>query len=54
MAEEEHRICESKSSEYGGVCLLDANCDHICKAEPGFTGGHCHDFFRNCYCTKPY
>ncbi|MBA0878481.1 hypothetical protein Goshw_019214 [Gossypium schwendimanii] len=37
MAEEEHRICESKSSEYRGVCLLDANCDNICKAEPGFT-----------------
>ncbi|TYH29854.1 hypothetical protein ES288_A01G045800v1 [Gossypium darwinii] len=53
MAEEEHRIYESKSSEYRGVCLLDANCDNICKAEPILTGGHCHGFFHNCYCTKP-
>ncbi|TYI96069.1 hypothetical protein E1A91_D01G044100v1 [Gossypium mustelinum] len=49
----EGRTCETKSSEYKGICLFDANCDSICKVEPGFDGGHCHDFFRRCYCTKP-
>ncbi|KAA3468170.1 defensin Ec-AMP-D1-like [Gossypium australe] len=49
----EDRICQSRSTEYRGMCLFDANCDNICKTEPGFTGGHCHSFFRSCYCTKP-
>ncbi|TYI41814.1 hypothetical protein ES332_A01G052500v1 [Gossypium tomentosum] len=49
----EGRTCETKSSEYKGICLFDANCDSICKVEPGFDGGHCHGFFRRCYCTKP-
>ncbi|TYI96074.1 hypothetical protein E1A91_D01G044400v1 [Gossypium mustelinum] len=53
MADEEHKICESKSGKFKGMCFLDANCDSICKAEPGSTGGHCHGIFRICYCTKP-
>ncbi|MFQ6620983.1 hypothetical protein Gotur_001721 [Gossypium turneri] len=32
----EGRTCETKSSEYKGICLFDANCDSICKVEPGF------------------
>ncbi|MBA0879518.1 hypothetical protein Goshw_000055, partial [Gossypium schwendimanii] len=32
----EGRTCETKSSEYKGICLFDANCDSICKVEQGF------------------
>ncbi|TYG81969.1 hypothetical protein ES288_D01G048500v1 [Gossypium darwinii] len=49
----EGRTCDTKSSEYKGICLFDTNCDSICKIELGFDGRHCHGFFRRCYCTKP-
>uniref|UniRef100_A0A0E0DB30 Knottins-like domain-containing protein n=1 Tax=Oryza meridionalis TaxID=40149 RepID=A0A0E0DB30_9ORYZ len=49
MAPAQARECETESSKFSGMCMIQANCDHICKTE-GFMGGDCRGFRRRCMC----
>ncbi|MFQ6620982.1 hypothetical protein Gotur_001719 [Gossypium turneri] len=49
----EAKTCEAQSSKFKGMCMSSTNCASVCKSEPGFDGGHCRGFRRQCVCTKP-
>ncbi|MBA0791867.1 hypothetical protein Gohar_016413 [Gossypium harknessii] len=49
----EAKICETQSGKFKGMCMSSTNCASVCKSEPGFDGGHCQGFRRQCVCTKP-
>ncbi|MBA0850336.1 hypothetical protein Goshw_028518 [Gossypium schwendimanii] len=49
----EAKTCETQSSKFKGMCMSSTNCASVCKSEPGFDGGHCRSFRRQCVCTKP-
>ncbi|KAF0892438.1 hypothetical protein E2562_016725 [Oryza meyeriana var. granulata] len=50
VAPAQARECETPSSKFKGMCMIDANCGHLCKTE-GFLGGDCRGFRRRCMCT---
>uniref|UniRef100_J3LVV8 Knottins-like domain-containing protein n=1 Tax=Oryza brachyantha TaxID=4533 RepID=J3LVV8_ORYBR len=50
LAPTEARDCETASSKFTGMCVIAANCEHLCKAE-GFLGGACRGFRRRCMCS---
>ncbi|MBA0880768.1 hypothetical protein Goshw_006789 [Gossypium schwendimanii] len=49
----EAKTCETQSGTFRGMCMSSTNCASVCKSEPGFDGGHCQGFRRQCVCTKP-
>ncbi|CAM8998720.1 unnamed protein product [Rhodiola kirilowii] len=50
-AKPRHRVCQSASHGYHGLCFRDHNCALVCRNE-GFSGGECNGFRRRCFCTK--
>uniref|UniRef100_A0A0D9W2I5 Knottins-like domain-containing protein n=1 Tax=Leersia perrieri TaxID=77586 RepID=A0A0D9W2I5_9ORYZ len=50
VAPAQARECETASNKFSGMCMIDANCDHLCKTE-GFLSGTCRGFRRRCMCT---
>uniref|UniRef100_A0A0E0KN06 Knottins-like domain-containing protein n=1 Tax=Oryza punctata TaxID=4537 RepID=A0A0E0KN06_ORYPU len=49
MAPAQARECETASSKFTGMCMIQANCDHLCKTE-GFKGGDCRGIRPCCMC----
>ncbi|TYJ48188.1 hypothetical protein E1A91_A01G043400v1 [Gossypium mustelinum] len=49
----EATTCETQSGKFKGMCMSSTNCASVCKSEPGFDGGYCRGFRRQCFCTKP-
>ncbi|KAL7111169.1 hypothetical protein ACP275_05G070900 [Erythranthe tilingii] len=47
-----NRICESKSTTFKGICVLDETCRLACLNE-GFSDGDCEGLRRRCLCRKP-
>ncbi|KAG8036293.1 hypothetical protein GUJ93_ZPchr0181g29095 [Zizania palustris] len=45
------RECETPSTQFQGLCMMEANCANVCLTE-GFSGGKCSSFRRRCKCTK--
>ncbi|KAF2932896.1 hypothetical protein DAI22_04g034900 [Oryza sativa Japonica Group] len=45
MAPAQARECETESSKFSGMCMIQANCDHICMG-----GDDCRGFRRRCMC----
>ncbi|MQL88729.1 hypothetical protein Taro_021298 [Colocasia esculenta] len=46
------RTCSTRSLTFRGICLIDANCANVCRAE-GFNSGDCRGFRLRCFCTIP-
>nr|DAD43929.1 TPA_asm: hypothetical protein HUJ06_002159 [Nelumbo nucifera] len=46
------RMCDTPSQKFVGLCLIDRNCENVCKTE-GFPAGHCEGLRRRCFCSEP-